>query len=183
MAKRRQLLSRDEPDPGYVERATRAERRRGGEDSATMARKLLSLPDSVIDGMALPQAVRDEMDEARRIRAPGALRRHERRLAQVLRGEDLEIVAAILGDYDDEKAHVARRFQRVESWRERLLADDAAMAELRALAPDIPREELTKLVDDARAERDFGRPKGASKELFRKVREWLDDDSPTPPDA
>lgn len=161
-------------DEGGGERPTRAERRRHGERSALLARKLLSLPDAELEHLTLPDAVVEELEEARRIRSQGALRRQERRLAQVLRDDDLEAVEAVLEARQRERAEQAQRFQRVEHWRERLLSSAEAEAELLHVAPDIPAAELHALVEAARQERDRGRPKGAGRVLFRRLREWLE---------
>lgn len=140
-----------------------------------LARKLLALSEAELAGAALPEAVQEELVEARRIHSHGALRRHERRLAQVLRDEDLDAVAAALDSRNRARAEDAQRFQRVEHWRERLLSSEGADAELVKLLPSVPPAELQALVEDAKQERDRGRPKGAGRVLFRRLREWLDD--------
>lgn len=142
-----------------------------------LARRLLALSEAELEGMALPEAVVEELEEARRIRSPAALRRHERRLAQVLRDDDLDAVAAALDARQRERAEDAQRFQRVEHWRERLLSSEEAEAELLLLAPSVPVDELRALVRDARQERDRGRPKGAGRALFRRLRDWFDEGS------
>lgn len=162
-----------EEGDGSRERPSHADRRRHGERSGVLARKLLSLSEAELEGIALPEHIKEELEEARRIKSGGALRRHERRLAQVLRDADLDEVAAALAEQERQRSEEARRFQRVELWRERLLVDDDAARELAAVVPDIAAGELTSLVDDARRERDVGRPRGASKALFRRLREWL----------
>lgn len=167
-------------DPGGG-RPTRAERRRHGERSGALARKLLALSEAELEGLSLPEAVVDELAEARRIHSAAALRRQERRLAQVLRDEDLDAVAAALEQRRREQAEEAQRFQRVEHWRERLLSSDDPLAELLALVPAVDERELRALVQDARQERDRGRPKGAGRTLFRRLREWLSDGGPQRP--
>lgn len=142
-----------------------------------LARKLLSLPPSELESMALPEVILEELEAARRIRSANAARRQERRLAQVLRDEDLDEVAALLAARERERSEHAQRFQRVEHWRERLLSSEGAEEELLRVAPEIPVAELRALVEDARSERDRGRPKGAGRALFRRLREWLDAES------
>lgn len=179
MASRRGARSRDAggedggDDDGGRDRPTRAERRRYGERSGLLARKLLALSEAELEGLALPEGVLEELEEARRIRSPAALRRQERRLAQVLRDEDLDDVARVLDERQRQRAEDAQRFQRVEHWRERLLSSDEAVNELLSHAPHIDTAELQALVESARSERDGGRPKGAGRALFRRLREWL----------
>ncbi len=178
MGRKRRVQQEDETQD---DRPTHAQRRREGVRSGALARRLLSLSEADVDAMALPELLKEELIEARRIRSGGALRRQERRVAQVLRDEELDAIEALLDERKREYAQDARRFQRLETWRERLLSDESAAAELRAHEPLIPAAELDALVADARRERDLGRPKGASRALFRRLRDWLAPDGPGDP--
>lgn len=173
MGRKRRSEEQEDTDSSSPERLTRAERRQYGERSGALARRLLSLSDAELVGLPLPEAVREELVEARRIHSGGALRRHERRVAQVLRDEDLDDISAILDEGRRQSSEEARRFQRVEHWRERLLVEEGALEELRSIAPQIPPSELATLVADAKREREVGRPRGAGRELFRRLRAWL----------
>lgn len=165
------------PEGQEPPRASRADRRRRGEESGALARRLLALSEAELPLGDFPVAVLDELAEARRITSAAARRRHERRLAQVLRDVDVEEVAAALGRIDEARALEARTFQRVEQWRVRLLERDAALEELSGLV--VPsatwtRASLALLVAEARSEQVTGKPRGAGRALFRALRELLD---------
>lgn len=165
------------PEGEEPPRESRAERRRRGEESSALARHLLALSEAELPLGNFPAAVLDELVEARRISSAAARRRHERRLAQVLRDVDIDEVTAALGRIDAARADEARRFQRVEQWRARLLQSDESIDELGAIVPPSvtwSRQSMMHLVADARREQDTGKPRGAGRLLFRAIRELFD---------
>lgn len=167
----------DIPEGEEPPRASRAERRRRGEESGALARRLLALSEADLPLGEFPVAVLDELAEARRITSAAARRRHERRLAQVLRDVDVEEVAAALGRIDEARGQEARTFQRVEQWRARLLERDAALEELCSVVEASVTwspQSLAQLVAEARSEQGTGKPRGAGRALFRALRELLE---------
>src|SRR4029078_1341953 len=61
-------------------------------------------------------------------------------------------------------------------WRERLIADgDAALSELLAEHPQADRQHLRQLVRNAIDERNRNKPPHAFRELFRELRELIDE--------
>lgn len=101
-----------------VESPRQAKRRRvreTGNRSARVARALLELRQPVIDALKLNDDIRSAIDRARAVKAKGARRREERRLAGVLRDTDLADVEAQLhafaesGQADVRKAMHERR--------------------------------------------------------------------------
>lgn len=147
-----------------------------GVRSAEVARILLTLPDPVFARLRLEGEVAEAVSRARAIKAPGARRREERRLAGVLRAHDVdEVEAAIKGSGQTDRQEAAR-FQRAERWRARLVDDgDVAIEALLVEVPGIDAAVVAALVDDARHERDTGAPRGAARKLFRFVRDACDE--------
>ncbi|MBS0461458.1 MAG: DUF615 domain-containing protein [Proteobacteria bacterium] len=65
---------------------------------------------------------------------------------------------------------------RIEHWRERLLADgDTALAEFITEHPTADRQHLRQLARNAHAERLHNKPPHAQRELFRELREVMDE--------
>lgn len=165
-------MTNDEETPR--DRLTRSERRRFGEDSAKLAHELMELTDAAVARLELPETLREELLEARRIHSPGARRRQERRLAQVLREHEIDEVRESIDGAREVDRKDARRFRQVESWRDRLVAEgDSALAELLQVLGEGSRGELTELVERARHEREWGKPRGAGRALFRRLGELL----------
>jgi ribosome-associated protein len=159
-----------EPDEPESRRSiARRAQREAGEESAALARTLLSLSDSVISKLELDDRLASALTRARKTKSMVARRREERALAGELRGTDLPGLSAQIaairstGVVDPELHHAAER------WRDRLLSDDAAAAAFIAKHPDARGVPLGQLIAAARRERDSGRPPGSGRALFRQL--------------
>ena len=95
-------------------------------------------------------------------------------------GDGLENVVAGLGT-DRDKAHrETAAMHRLETWRDRLLADgDDALAAFIAEYPAADRQRLRQLIRNALAERKADKPPHAFRELFRALREATGRDDET----
>ncbi len=95
-------------------------------------------------------------------------------VAKLMRGLDLDPIQAAL-DADADAARLdAARFRRAERWRDRLVEEgDAALAEFIA-EYTADREEMRRLVAAAAAERRGGKPAGAGRQLFRRIKGILE---------
>jgi ribosome-associated protein len=159
----------DEADGPTRRQLAKQTRRIAGDRSASLARTLMSVKPSVLGKLGLDERIATVIDRARAITSQIARRRAERTVAGELRGVDLVALAARLatvqetGDPEPELLHL------VEHWRERLIADSAAAAEL----PSGNTPELARLIERARSERATGKPPGAGRALFRELRELL----------
>lgn len=157
------------------ERPTRSEIRGRGERSARLARDLMQMKDNALAQIPLDEDLREEILHARSISSPIARRREERRLAGVLRDDDVEAIEEALSGQRDRDREAAAGFTRVERWRDRLVSGDDGDVDafVTEHAPDPAA--LRELVDEARREKATGRPRGAGKRLFRYVRELVEE--------
>ena len=88
-----------------------------------------------------------------------------------MRHIDLAAVRAALSARDAQTALQAQRFHRLESWRERLLAEPGALLELEGSHPQIEHAAWERSIAAARAERERTGGSGpAARELFRALR-------------
>jgi ribosome-associated protein len=92
-----------------------------------------------------------------------------------MRGLDPEPIRAVLDAEADSARLDAARFRRAERWRDRLV--DGGEGEIAEFVAEcaMDRQELARLIAAARTERRSGKPAGAGKRLFRRVREALDE--------
>src|SRR5213076_3205904 len=128
-----------------------------------------------------PEGLLPHIIETRRITSHVAHKRQLAFLAKQMRREDDETLDAIR-DALDEHGDTARRetalLHRVETVRERLLADgDVALGELLAEHPHADRQHLRQLVRNALDERHRNKPPHAFRELFRELRDLLSGDA------
>jgi ribosome-associated protein len=68
-------------------------------------------------------------------------------------------------------ARAAAQHRRLEAWRERLLADDAALTAFATEHPDADLQALRTLIRNARKEQKEAKPPRAYRELFRLIKE------------
>ena len=166
-----------DPESGEFLGQSRSQQRREALEVLTLGERLSSLSDAQLARLPLPDELLPHIREARGMTSHGARKRQLAFLAKQMRREDDATLAAIR-DALDAGGEAARRevaaMHRVETWRDRLLADgDAALAELLAGHPAADRQRLRQLVRNALEERDRGKPPHAYRELFRELRELL----------
>ena len=129
----------------------------------------MELAPSALAKLELDDDLRADIERARAVIAHIARRRAERTLAGDLRRFDLVDLDDKLANIQDNNADV-REFHLAEQWRTRLLEEGGAAA---ATLPGGSTDELVRLIEAARKERDTGKPPGAARTLFRHVVEIL----------
>lgn len=170
------MRGRDE-DSGEYLGPSRSEQRRAALDVLALAGQLADLAPAQLARLPVPEALLPHIAEARRITAHVARKRQVAFLAKQMRREDDEALDAIR-DALDEKGEAARRevaaMHRVETWREKLLAEgDDALAQLLDEYPLADRQLLRQLVRNTLEERKRNKPPRAFRELYRELRELL----------
>jgi ribosome-associated protein len=156
---------------------SRSRQRRDALEVFSLGEKLVSLTEAQLAKLPVPESLLPHIRECKRITAQIAHKRQLQFLAKQMRREDDEVLDAIR-DALDEKGEAARRevaaMHRVESWRERLIADgDAALAQLLDEYPTADRQLLRQLARNALEERKRNKPPRAFRELYRVLRELL----------
>jgi ribosome-associated protein len=136
-----------------------------------LGEELMKLSRGQLEKMDLPDRLFKELLEAQRITAHGAIRRQRQFIGKLMRDVEtepiIEYLAALRGESDAAKAD----FHAVERWRERLLADDAALTEWLARHPDGDAQQLRQLIRNARREASENKPPKSSRILFRLLRD------------
>jgi ribosomal 50S subunit-associated protein YjgA (DUF615 family) len=150
--------------------AAKRERREAGDRSSRLARDLMQWKDAALAKLTIDDDLREEIERARKITSPIARRRAERELAGYLRGVDLDELEAYMINVEATGNADNRLFQAAEKWRARLIEEGSAAA---AEFPGGYADPLPKLIQNARRERDTGKPAGAQRALFRHVADVL----------
>jgi len=172
------MRGRDEDTGDYLG-PSRSEQRRAALDVLALGQQLVGLSAAQLAKLPIPEDLLPHIAEARRITSHVAHKRQLAFLAKQMRREDDATLDAIR-DALDAGGEAARRetaqLHRVEAWRERLIADgDAALSELLAEHPQADRQHLRQLVRNAIDERNRNKPPHAFRELFRELRELIDE--------
>lgn len=161
---------------------SKSARKRDAHALQDLGEELIAAPDELLDRLGLPERLADAIREARRITSRGAMVRQRQFIGKLMRGIDPDPVRAALAARGAVDRAAAARFQRIEQWRDRLLAEgDTALTALLAEHPSAPRALLAALAAKAIDERARGRPPAAARELFRALRDLLADDDATGP--
>ncbi len=158
---------------------SRSQQRREALGVLELAQRLMETGPAPLAKLPLDDDLRTLVRESQRITAQIARKRQTQFLAKNLRRLEDAQLAAIRAALDHAKADGRREtaaLHRVESWRERLIAEgDAALGEFIAAHPQADRQHLRQLARNAHAERLHNKPPHAQRELFRSLREVLEE--------
>ena len=160
-------MNSDDENPRVI---AKRQKRAAGDRSASLARTLMQVPDTTISKLELDEDLLDELNAARRITSQIARRRAERSLAGALRAVDLLELQQKLDNVQETGSSEPRLFHAAEKWRARLIEEGLAAA---AEFPGGAADPLPQLIQNARRERDTGKPPGAARALFRHVMQVL----------
>ena len=166
----------DEQDYG----PSRTQQRREALAVLALANQLVELPPSRLARLDLPEDVRDEIANVRRITSHIARKRQLAFLAKKMRRHEdavFDSVRAELGENRERQRQETAAMHRLEALRERLLEDDEAAAALIAEHPAIDRQHLRSLVRQARSERAASKPPRAFREIFQLLKDLQQDDA------
>jgi ribosome-associated protein len=157
---------------GFDEGPSKSELKRQDRELRAIGVELVELPLAELEAMNLPENLYDAVMACRRITAHGARLRQEMFIAKVMRGVDVEPIRATLerrSEIDRQRVH---REHALETWRERLIADEpAAWTELAAQIDPTGLQQIRSLARQARAEQAGAHPPAAARQLFRRLRE------------
>lgn len=164
----------DKPEHDYG--PTRTQQRRDALAVLELAGQLVELPASRLAKLDLPDDVRREIDNTRKITAHIARKRQLGFLAKVMRRHENEVfdgVRAALGENRERQRQETAAMHRLEATRDRLLAetDDSALSELIARHPQIDRQHLRSLIRQARTEKEANKPPRAYREIFQLLKD------------
>jgi ribosome-associated protein len=132
---------------------------------------LTALPESQLKEMNLGEDLLEAVLEAKRIKSHEAKRRQMQYIGRLMRDLDAAPIRARLAEVEGHSARAGARHRRLEAWRERLLADDAALTEFAATFPAADLQALRASIRNARKEQKEGRPPRAYRELFRILKD------------
>jgi ribosome-associated protein len=152
---------------------SKTQKKREVEELQKLGASLIALPSAQLEALDLPAELLTAVREAQRIKSHEARRRQVQFIGKVMRSIDPAPVRAALEGLNG-RSSAARVEQRtLEKWRERLIGDDAALADLSGQFPNADIEQVRALVRSARHELAEGRPPRAQRELFRVLRSCL----------
>ena len=170
--------------------ASRTDLKRESDELQDLGKELLTLRADLFDAVGLPDKLVEAINEAKRITNFEGKRRQMQYVGKLMRKLEPELVQAARQALEEQhKGSAAEKMQLhlAEHWRDRLIADDEALAAWMAEHPDTDTQQLRALIRQARKD---AQPAGkeanvqvsqglaprkgrAYRELFQLVREHL----------
>ena len=133
---------------------------------------LVSLKQTDLDTMNLPETLLAAIHEARRIQSRSGLKRQRQYIGKIMRQTDADEIKKQFELIKHKHDTNTSQFRKVEQWRDRLLADDkTALNEIIDSYPDIDRQHINQLIRQAKQEQKLEKPPAAARKLFKYLRE------------
>lgn len=149
---------------------SKSQLKRDAQALTKLGEQLVSLDEKQLRQFSLPDNILDAIIAARKIKQHGARKRQLLYLGKLLRQIDSSEINDHLSSLHLQSKQQAMALQRVEQWRDRLLADDQAITELLNDYPAIDRQHLRQMIRTARKEQQQNKPPAAYRSLFRYLR-------------
>src|SRR5690348_9476228 len=115
----------------------------------SLGAKLVALPESQIAEIPMNEQLRDAVFEAKRIKSHEAKRCQMQYIGRLMREVAPAPLRERLEAITGHSARAAAEHRRLEAWRERLLADDAALTAFAAEFPAADLQALRTLIRNA----------------------------------
>jgi ribosome-associated protein len=134
---------------------------------------LASLHINQLEKCQLPSVLGNAIDEYKRIpNRRGAKKRQLQFIGKLMRDVDVEPIQRVLDEESQQMELDKRRFQRLETIRDQLLAgDQSSLNELISKCPDLDIQYLRQLIRQSTKETKEGKPPAASRKIFTFLRE------------
>lgn len=136
-----------------ADKPSKTDLKRESTELQKLAEQLIGLPLSVVKALPLGEKLQEALDAARRISDFEGRRRQMQYLGKLMRLADtdtLQVVRAALEEQRGGSAEQAALLHQSEQWRDRLIADDANLAQWLAAHPQEDSQQLRALVRQAR---------------------------------
>jgi ribosome-associated protein len=170
-------MARFRPEPDALDEPlapSKSQKKRDMHELQSLGARLVEISADRLAEIELPEDLREAVLEARRISAREGKRRQLQYIGRLMREVDPAPIRAKFEEWEGKSAAHIVQHRRAEAWRERLLAEEGAMAEFAAAVHGADLQPLRVLIRDARKEQAAGQPPRRYRELFRLVRALLD---------
>ena len=166
-----------EPTPDFeddddFDRPSKSQLKRDMTALQKLGEELLAMPESRWEPLALPEILYDALRHAKKITNFEGKRRQIQYIGKLMRKIDADPVREAVATYKLGHAQDSLRLHESERWRERLLADDAALQEFLTAHVDVDIQQLRNLVRAARKDA-ANEPEKRSGRAFRELFQFI----------
>lgn len=160
---------------------SKTRRKRQAHDAQALGVALGKLRPDQLAAFALPDRLHTAIVDCQSMTKHEAVRRQRQFIGKLMRDIDLEPIAARLAALQAPASRETARFHRAERWRAEMLDDESAVARFVAEFPGADAAMLSRLVADAKREREAEQAPRRFRELFQVISHHLLE--PSPPEA
>lgn len=143
--------------------------------------RLVQLDPDRLAELSLPEVLTDAILEVRRMHKHGARRRQMQFIGKLMRTVDAAPIQEKMDRWSGAGMRHKAWLHLLERWRERLLADDHAFAELKLSYPGHPGvhdlQHLRALVRSAREEKRLNKPPRSFRALFHELQQIIPEEN------
>lgn len=161
-----------DPDEVYAG-PSKSQIKREVESLQELGEELVKLPDGQFKRIELPDNLRVAVAACRKITQNGALRRQKQYIGKLMRGIDPEPIQKQLDVFNGVSAAENAKLHQAEKWRDKLIADNETLTLFLNAYPDTDVTHLRQLIRNARDEAAHSKPPKAFREIFRVIREAM----------
>lgn len=156
---------------------SKSQRKRDMLELQELGESLAQLGHARIDLLDVPDTLRQALREWSQLRSFEGRRRHAQYIGKLMRKVDAQPLREALLDATGEGRAAVARLHQIEDWRERLLADDAALEALLREHPHAAVQELRQCIRAARAERASAKAPRQYRLLYQHLKQLLQADA------
>lgn len=160
------------------ERPSKTQRKREMHELQALGAQLTQLSRDQIERLDLPDDLREAVLFAQQVTSHEGRRRHLQYVGKLMRRADADAIRAGLARVTGASRAAITLMHRSEQWRDRLLADDAALTDFVARHPVVDVQWLRTTIRAARREHDGNRPPRHARELYRWLHACLESELP-----
>jgi ribosome-associated protein len=162
--------SEDPVDPD--ERPSKTQRKKESHELQDLGEALVALPESRVKDLAIPENLRDAVNEYRRTRTHEGKRRQMQYIGKLMRGTDTEPIRQAVLDMQLGRAKDALSLHESERWRAELVASDDAITAFLQAFPGTDAQQLRSLIRSARKDAAL-QPEQRSGRAFRELFQFI----------
>jgi ribosome-associated protein len=161
----------EDKNPG-MERKSKSQVKREMLALQALGEELTELSAAQIGKIAMPEDLREAVLFAKTLKKDESRRRHLQYIGTLMRDVDPAPIQKFLDDLRRGQRHEAELFRKLENWRDELIdGNDALMEDILNQFLGADRQQLRRLVLNARKEKEANKPPKSSRALFRHLRE------------
>ncbi|MBK4736874.1 ribosome biogenesis factor YjgA [Noviherbaspirillum pedocola] len=152
------------------DRPSKSQRKREMTALQVLGAELIAEPRERVKRVPMPEDVRDAILECQGIKDHEGRRRQLQYVGKKMRSlteEEVDIIRKTIDSWKAPSRAETAAMHALERHRERLLADDGALTELRAQHPELDVQHMRTLIRNARREQAENKPPKAYREIFQ----------------